>query len=77
MSFISSRFTSEGPHLTRLPDGILQVASKQLGRCSQVYCQTFDPAVLQYAEDLVKCLIVICRYGIAYEIGALAPEAGN
>ncbi len=55
------RFTAEGPHLTKLPDFLLQTIAKQLSHFSDVYVQTQDPQALQYGQQLVQSLIVICR----------------
>ncbi|CAH1788242.1 unnamed protein product [Owenia fusiformis] len=58
---LNQGYTAEGPHITRLPDGLLQVITKQLVGCGEQCVQFFIPEALEYAKDLTKCLIVICR----------------
>ena len=57
------RSTATGPHLTKLPEGLLQTISRQLADCDSA-CSTssLDGDMLDYAEALVKCLIVTSRY---------------
>ena len=56
------RFSPQGPHLTKLPEGLLQVLSKQLVACNAQCSCTLDLDTLHFAECITKCLIIICRY---------------
>ncbi|XP_066264160.1 neurobeachin-like protein 1 isoform X5 [Branchiostoma lanceolatum] len=52
---------ASGPHLTRLPDSLLQVLSRQLLQARDTCTQQVTAETVQYAESLTKCLIIICR----------------
>eukprot|EP00058_Branchiostoma_floridae_P012964 XP_002598452.1 hypothetical protein BRAFLDRAFT_83269 [Branchiostoma floridae] len=52
---------ASGPHLTRLPDSLLQVLSRQLLQARDQCTQQVTAETVQYAETLTKCLIIICR----------------
>ncbi|XP_074640856.1 neurobeachin-like protein 1 isoform X2 [Tubulanus polymorphus] len=54
-------FTEEGPHLTRLPEGILQIISKDLQQYSDQENLDVTIDVANIVESLTKCLIIICR----------------
>ncbi|XP_021366386.1 neurobeachin-like protein 1 isoform X2 [Mizuhopecten yessoensis] len=54
-------FSDEGPHMTRLPDGILQVFRNHLSQTSELFAQQKDPSHLTLAKSILQCLIVICR----------------
>ncbi|XP_014667639.1 PREDICTED: neurobeachin-like protein 1 [Priapulus caudatus] len=55
---LSEGFSQEGPSLTSLPDGLLQLISRQL-----VVCMDTSPSLLDlgYVVDLLKTLIIISR----------------
>ena len=53
---------AEGPHLTKLPETLPQVVSRQLVECDSACASAVDVDMLEYAEALVKCLIIISRY---------------
>ena len=53
---------AEGPHLTKLPEGLLQEITRQLADCNSACASAADGDMLEYAEALVKCLIIISRY---------------
>ncbi|KAK2169991.1 hypothetical protein LSH36_5g09019 [Paralvinella palmiformis] len=73
---LNEGFINEGPHLTRLPEGLLQMVLQQLTHCSQ-WCQSAESQLLSgsqdeemeaatqdtlvYIVDLLKCLIVVSR----------------
>ncbi|XP_053386541.1 neurobeachin-like protein 1 [Mercenaria mercenaria] len=57
LNHLTDGFSEEGPHLTKLPDGILQVLGNQLNQC----CYGDDTETIKAATDIVKCLIVLCR----------------
>ncbi|XP_069107826.1 neurobeachin-like protein 1 isoform X1 [Argopecten irradians] len=54
-------FSDEGPHMTRLPDGILQVFRNHLSQACDAYVQQKDSSHLELAKSILQCLIVICR----------------
>lgn len=65
---LNDGFSAEGPHLTRLPDRILEALGAQLSHCADVVTgqkgegEEQDPAqALKFAEKIVQCLIVLCR----------------
>ncbi|XP_064646322.1 neurobeachin-like protein 1 isoform X2 [Lineus longissimus] len=59
---LNEGFTDEGPHLTRLPEGILQALSKHLHDCSEkTSTNGVNKDTIEYAEKLTKCLVIICR----------------
>ena len=76
LCYHSSSFINEGPHLTRLPEGLLQMVLQQLTHCSQ-WCLSAESQLLSgsqdeemeaatqdtlvYIVDLLKCLIVVSR----------------
>ncbi|XP_060592045.1 neurobeachin-like protein 1, partial [Ruditapes philippinarum] len=57
LNHLTDGFSEEGPHLTKLPDGILQVLGNQLNQC----CCGDDLDTIKLATNIVKCLIVLCR----------------
>ncbi|XP_067686159.1 neurobeachin-like protein 1 [Haliotis asinina] len=58
---LSEGFSEEGPHLTRLPDGILEILGNYLSKCSEQFLGGFNSEALAFAESILKCLIVMCR----------------
>ncbi|KAH3749057.1 hypothetical protein DPMN_183547, partial [Dreissena polymorpha] len=50
-------FSEEGPHLTKLPENLLQVLGNQLNSCC--YGDNIDNFVL--ATRILQCLVVLCR----------------
>ena len=55
------RFTSEAPHLSKLPDNLLQVIGHQLQVCGEKLMAEINTETLAYAQQLTQCLIVVCR----------------
>ncbi|XP_055956982.1 neurobeachin-like protein 1 [Patella vulgata] len=58
---LNEGFCEEGPHLTLLPDGILEVLGNQLVISKQQITSSFTEEKLKFTESLLECLIVICR----------------
>ncbi|XP_076450797.1 neurobeachin-like protein 1 [Babylonia areolata] len=65
---LNDGFSAEGPHLTRLPDRILEALGSQLSQCVGVATgpkgggEAEDASqALKFAEKIVQCLIVLCR----------------
>ncbi|KAK3582874.1 hypothetical protein CHS0354_012486 [Potamilus streckersoni] len=57
---LNEGFSEEGPHLTKLPDGILEVLGIQL--CQHLHhAENTACDSLAFVSDLVRCLIVITR----------------
>ncbi|XP_071791552.1 neurobeachin-like protein 1 [Asterias amurensis] len=54
----------EGPGISKLPSTILQVITKQLAGCAQecAESETVPPETVNFAEQLVQMLIIICRH---------------
>lgn len=51
----------EGPHLTKLPEGLLQALLKHLRLVSQKFLQSLQVNDLSFGQEVLECLIVICR----------------
>lgn len=55
---LNEGFSEEGPNLTKLPDGTLQMLANELNRC----CLGNDlDMMIHEAISLLNCLIIICR----------------
>ncbi|KAL4217498.1 Neurobeachin-like protein 1 [Mactra antiquata] len=57
LQHLTDGFSEEGPHLTKLPDGILHVLGNQLNQC----CYGDDTDTIKTASNVVQCLIILCR----------------
>lgn len=58
---LSEGFIPEGPSLTALPDGLLQVITQQLTSCVDQTLESNIYGELPYILDLVKLLIIVSR----------------
>ncbi|KAK7111968.1 hypothetical protein V1264_011504 [Littorina saxatilis] len=69
---LNDGFSEEGPHLTRLPDGVLETLGVQLSRCAYVVTRDRESSgdgggdvntaqALTIAQRIIQCLIVLCR----------------
>ena len=54
------RFAEEGPNLTKLPDGLLQVFGNQLNQC----CYGDDLSNYRSSTTILQCLIILCRWAL-------------
>ncbi|ESO94157.1 hypothetical protein LOTGIDRAFT_232423 [Lottia gigantea] len=59
--YLNQGFCEEGPHLTLLPERILEVIGNYLLKSTDEFINSFDIDSLSFVESLVKCLIIICR----------------
>ncbi|XP_006816022.1 neurobeachin-like protein 1 [Saccoglossus kowalevskii] len=59
--YLTDGFESNGPHISKLPDGILEVITCQLIECREQCQENVNLDSLSHAELLIKVLIIICR----------------
>ena len=51
----------DGPHLTVMPEGFLQVLAREINACQvQIRTAGITHDAVQYAIDLTQCLVILC-----------------
>ncbi|XP_061165431.1 neurobeachin-like protein 1 isoform X2 [Saccostrea echinata] len=58
---LNEGYSEEGPHFTKLPDGLLQMLSHHLNQCLEKFQEDSSLEHIHFAESIVKCLIIISR----------------
>ncbi|XP_077997957.1 neurobeachin-like protein 1 isoform X2 [Glandiceps talaboti] len=59
--YLTEGFESDGPHISKLPEGILEVINTHLVDCRELCQENVNLDSLSFATQLIKVLIIICR----------------
>lgn len=63
LNTLRENFRKEGPHLSTLPDNILETLGKDFSWCMDQYTLSLGEniQVIKYSQSIIKCLIILCR----------------